>query len=66
MSVVIKGMTMPYSCHECWIRNVETEHCQGADVHYDFCGICHRYIPYEISMKLHRPDWCPLEEVDDD
>jgi len=64
MSVVIKGMTMPYSCNECMMKNVETFHCQGADESVEYCGVGHRYLPYGIPITIHRPEWCPLEECE--
>lgn len=52
MSVVIKGMTMPSDCRCCPCRL------------QSMCQTAERWIP--PMEKGFRPDWCPLEEVDDD
>ena len=50
MSVLVKGMRMPGSCHECVI-------CFG--------GCCYVCPPAEYGdcPDHGRPDWCPLREI---
>lgn len=55
MSVVIKGEQMPDNCAYCSCCNGDMGYCQvtGKDC-------------FDNDYDYHRPDWCPLEEVDDD
>lgn len=58
MSVIIKGMEMPKSCDECRIMVFEDTNC----VPELFCGcpIVFKAHPQSVG---HRPDYCPLVEV---
>lgn len=64
MSVVVKGMTMPKDCGECKICYFSA----GALIPNYFCGATRKFAdPWKYgACKGKRPDWCPLEEVDDD
>ena len=53
MSVVIKGMKMPESCPFCCCFNEECDSCNADD-------------EFRFTPTSGRPDWCPLEEVNDD
>lgn len=52
MSVVVKGMKMPLGCWVCPCCNRSNGYCQA-----DYTS---------RRIESHRPDWCPLEEVDDE
>ena len=54
MSVVIKGAKMPASCWQCDCCNGEFGYCQVNGI-----SVCN------IESDC-RPDWCPLEEVNDE
>ena len=48
--ILIKGMEMPDKCLDCPID------------HKGMCYVEERHIP----SPLNRPEWCPLEEVNED
>lgn len=65
MSVVIKGAKMPKSCNECKLLCSYESHCQGANEIGYYCGIEKSSVYYLLS-QYRRPEWCPLEEVNDE
>lgn len=57
MSVRIKEMVMPDCCVLCELRQCVSRKYTG----FDECG----YLRVPILDGSIRPDWCPLEEVED-
>lgn len=53
MSVLIKGMEIPESCAKCPFQTTY----EGFN-----CNLFNGSVDWLID---NRPDWCPLEEVDD-
>lgn len=56
MSVIVKGMDMPKTCNGCWSFDPESE------TH----GACMAALQIAHDTDKGKPDWCPLEEVDDE
>lgn len=53
MSILIKGMKMPYSCYDCPLTNDGFYLCKGVKP----------YKQLENECEERKPDWCPLIEV---
>lgn len=58
MAIVIKGMDMPDRCSACFAYEWD----------YDRCVLYSNGLPkrYDLDDLSERPEWCELEEVDDD
>lgn len=61
MSVLIRDMPMPKNCDECRIMTYEDTNC--ISVHELFCG-CPIVFRAHPQHEEHRPDYCPLVEVE--
>lgn len=62
MTILIKGMEMPKSCHVCWNCDCNFINATGDYIEPPWCLVKMR--PCEADIKdVSRPSWCPLIEV---
>ena len=52
--ILIKDMTMPFSC----------ERCRFKDADHKECKVVWKRIPMQIGYEARKPDWCPLTDVE--